>query len=47
MFLIYSLQNQTDYDKIGYILSWVNLSYKKGKRFPPHLNSVSTLPCET
>ena len=27
-FLICSLQNLTDYDKIWYMLSWVNLSYR-------------------
>jgi len=46
-FLLYSLQNLTDCDRIWYVLSRVNLSVQTCKRFPPHLNTVSTLPCET
>ena len=41
-FLIYSVQNQTDCDKIWYVLSWVNLSYRNVNIF--RLTWIVSLP---
>ena len=44
--LWYLIQNLSDFDKIWYIVFWINL-LQNDKRFPSYLNNVSTLPCET
>jgi len=36
-----------DSDQIWYAVSWKKCAVKSCKRFPPHPNNVSTLPCET
>jgi len=47
MFLSHRLQNQADSDKILYLIVLNIYATERYKCFPPHLNSVSTLPCET
>jgi len=46
-FLIYSLQNLTDCDNILIHIVLSKFVVQKCKRFPSHVNNVSTLPRET
>ena len=43
-FLIYSLQNLTNCDKLWYVLSWVNLSYRNVNVFRMTWIHVASLP---
>jgi len=45
-FLSYLLQTWANSDKIWYS-DWTTFTTKYCKLFPPHPNTVSTLPCET